>query len=220
MWRKLDFWWLSGLIIGFIFLMGLFVSFRNKQIVLDQKYESDVKELSQLTKKLEEKQVDVYLASYEDSSTLTMTDRFERDNLLVARNAAQLFNIILTWDDGKTYASRRERAASLATEDVLLGGFFSKGEDVSGNSQIDTLRLHSALIRVGTAIVPSTISSNNVSVLAQVQADAWTEGKDRGRSVDLFSLDFNLDDDKFSSLQRLGRLRVDSESDLENMTKE
>lgn len=101
----------------------------------------------------------------------------------------KLFRVIFTYDDGKMYQARRGKATNLASEDVLNGGYFKDGLDVSGQSMIDNLKYKSGFIKA--SFFEDKIEGDKVYGYVTVETWAQKEQYEPGYTKDIYRVAYD-----------------------------
>lgn len=125
----------------------------------------------------------------------------------VEEKAQKLFEILLTFGDSKQYKARKEKAQDLVTSNVLNDSkLFGSDKDVSGNSYIDTLKIYS--IYRGAKVYSSLADNDNLTVVVNVSYSSGRDNLPEATSHDVYKLQYNLTQDKFTNIQKIGTTGV------------
>lgn len=132
----------------------------------------------------------------------------------VATQAAKLFKILFTYSSQADWAARSTQAKSLVTDTILNDKtYFNDGKDDTGNSIIDTMKLQSSFISADTCVSLINDDANTVDCVSVVKYAAQYGSERSATTTVVYTSTYDLNQQKFTKLQKLGTTMVDATTD-------
>lgn len=177
-------------------------------------------ESAKLDSELSDKQAKVkrqFEERNQDSNDVIISSGLKQNQAIRAlrKKTEKAFKIIMTYDNGKEYAKRKEKIKPLVSDEVLNSSLFASDIDDSGMSYVDVMKIHTHFLESSVGVSALT-DPENIVVLANISYDSWYGDRYSnnyrpkitriGRNVDLWRLTYNSNTGKFTSIKRMSRL--------------
>lgn len=129
------------------------------------------------------------------SNNQKVKDYYEdfNENQLLKQRSQKFFTIYLSWSNSHDYQQRSHKLNKIITPQLAQDkNIFDDGKDVTGNSIIKNLGLHSRLNDL-TIYSNSQMPPGNKIALVKVVQESWRKSANPGLSNSLYSLRINSD---------------------------
>lgn len=123
--------------------------------------------------------------------------------LTLKKASTELFSILMTYNDQKTWLQRKEKASKMVTNDVLNDKLiFNSGKDNTGNSVVEGLSINSDFDY--TKVDPMVSNGDSIDGIVHVHYTGGTDDDSVTQHTDEYKVSYNLADKKFTSVKFLG----------------
>lgn len=197
--------------VGIIVLSLLSIGFSKvKQIQYNQQLSTVKAELkkqntllSHTKRNVKKQKLDEALVSSNNAESQNTLDYDAKKEL--SHSANKFFDVLLTYDDQKSWLSRKNKAKKYATSDVLKNKkFFNDGLDSTGHSIIEAKGLNSTFISSQTYLTGVNDQQITDGIAKVVYLSRLNDSDSSGETTDYYQLKYDLNQNKLIQVERLG----------------
>lgn len=138
-----------------------------------------------------------------ETDVIPVTREEVNKQLTLKKASTELFSILMTYNDQKTWLQRKEKASKMVTNDVLNDKLiFNSGKDNTGNSVVEGLSINSDFDH--TKVDPMVSNGDSIDGIVHVYYTGGTDDDSVTQHTDEYKVSYNLADKKFTSVKFLG----------------